>query len=278
MAPWALVLGSVVSVQVGQAAGKQLAGQAGAFGVAALRLALAAIVLTAVHRPRLPRHRAEWLTVAGLGGAIAGMNLIYPALSRLPLGVAATLQLLGPVTLSLLSARRILDVVPALLAGVGIWSFHGTAGAEPLGTVLALTSGAAMAMYLVLSRRAGSTDTTPAPLALAVAVAASVHMPLGIATAGTALLRPEVLALAAFVAVLSAIVPYSLDFAALRRLPPRVVGVLESLEPAVAGLAGAALLAEFLPPRQWFAIGCVCAASAIAVRSGGQGGPEPGRH
>ncbi|WP_199428821.1 EamA family transporter [Qaidamihabitans albus] len=277
MPPWTFVLGSVISVQFGQSFGKQLSGEAGPLGVAALRLTVAALVLLAVHRPALPRPRSGLGSILGLGTAIAGMNLIYPALAHLPLGMAATLQLLGPITLALLSSRRPVDAALAALAGSGVWLFHGTGAGTPLGVLLALASGAAMAIYLLLSERAGRLSETSAPLTFAVCWAAALYLPFGIAEGGAALLDPGVLLAGAAVAVLSAVIPYSLDLAALRRLPPRVVGVLESLEPAAAGLAGTVVLAELLRPVEWIAIACVCAASAGAVIThSGRSGPRFG--
>jgi threonine/homoserine efflux transporter RhtA len=257
------VLGSVLSVQLGQAVGKQLFDQLSPAGVVALRLGVAALVLLAVHRPVPARSHRQLVLAGSFGTAIAGMNLIYPALRYLPLGVATTLQLLGPLTLALLSSRRPVDAGLAVLAASGVWLFHadGTDSLPPPGILLALGSGASMTVYLLLSRHAGSRSADGSVLALAVAWAAVLTIPFGVAENGITLLHPPVLAAGAGVAVLSAVLPYSLDLAALRRLPPRVVGVLESLEPAVAGLAGVLLLNEFLTARHWIGIACVAAAA-----------------
>lgn len=262
-----LVLCSVLSVQFGQAIGKSLFGHIGPGGVVALRLGLAALVLLLIFRPALPRGRANVALVLGFGTAIAGMNLVYPAMQYLPLGLATSLQLLGPITLALLTSRRLLDVGFAALAGLGVWLFHSPAGAHyPLpGILLALASGAAMAAYLLLSRRAGASNVTAAPLVWAVAWAAVLTVPIGIAESGTALLDARVLAVGLIVAVLAAVVPYSLELVALRRIPPRTVGILQSLEPAAAGLAGTIILAEHLDSLQWLALGCVGAATAGTV-------------
>ncbi|WP_153398631.1 EamA family transporter [Ornithinicoccus halotolerans] len=277
-----LVLGSVVSIQFGQALGKSLFDEVGATGAVALRLGLAAVILGLLHRPAPPRTRAEVVTVLGLGTAIAGMNLIYLALVYLPLGLATSLQLLGPIALALVTSRRWRHGALAVLAGGGVWLFHGgdvTAFSLP-GVLLALASGAAMAAYLLLSSRAGQASPNGRPLALAVTWAALLTVPLGVAQGGTALLEPPTLATGLVVAVLSAVLPYSLELAALRRLPPRTVGVLQSLEPATAGLAGTVVLAEQLRAVQWLALGCVSAASAGTVALGrarppGHGEPVP---
>lgn len=261
-----LVLGSVVSVQVGNAFGKQAFGLLEPAGVVTLRLGLAALVLLAVLRPRLPVDGRALVLVVAFGTAIAGMNLVYPAMQHLPLGVATSLQLLGPLTVALAGSRRPRDVAWPLLACAGMLLISGWAGGGPLpvaGVLLALGSGAAMGGYLLLSRRAGTAD--PGTLALSVAWAAVVSLPFGVSASGADLLRPPALAVGLLVAVLSAVLPYSLDIAALRRLPPRTVGVLVSLEPVVGALAGLLLLAEVLDTQQWVAVACITAASAGAV-------------
>ncbi|MBQ0914662.1 EamA family transporter [Streptomyces sp. RM99] len=267
------MLGSVLSIQFGQAIGKQLAGTVGAAGVVALRLGLAAALLLLLHRPALPRSRTDIGVILGFGTAIAGMNLIYPALVLLPLGLASALQLLGPITLALLS-RRVLDAGCAVLAAGGVWLFYAPNGARfPLGGVLlALASGACMAAYLLLSKQAGAKSTGGGALALALAWAAALTVPLGMTQQGTHLLSPRILLTGLVVAVLSAVLPYSLELAALRRLPARTAGVLASLEPASAGVAGVLVLDEHLRTVQWAALACVGTASAGTVirREAGQ--------
>jgi threonine/homoserine efflux transporter RhtA len=274
-----LVLGSVVSVQVGQAAGKRAFDLLEPAGVVTLRLGLAALVLLAVLRPRLPTEPRALGLVVAFGTAIAGMNLVYPAMWHLPLGVATSLVLLGPLAVALAGSRRPLDAAWALLAGAGVFLISDDGGPVPVaGVLLALGAGASMGCYLLLSRRAGAVDS--GILALAVAWAAVLTLPFGVSTSGAALLHPSALAVGLLVAVLSAVLPYSLDLAALRRLPPRTVGVLVSLEPVVGALAGLVLLAEVLAARQWAAIACVTAASAGAVftphRAGGTRCPGRG--
>lgn len=270
----ALMLGSVLSLQFGQALGKQLADSVGAPGAVATRLGLAAVLLLLVHRPCLPRSRTDVALVLGFGTAIAGMNLIYPALLLLPLGLASALQLLGPITLAGLTSRRRRDVGCAVLAGGGVYLFHLPHGAGfPLrGVLLALAAGASMAAYLLLSKKAGARGAGGGPLALAVTWAAVLTLPLGVAGAGSELLGPRVLLLGAAVAVLSAVVPYSLELAALRRLPVRTVSVLTSLEPAGAGLAGVLVLGEELSLVQWSALACVGAASTGVLAPRDTGG------
>ena len=274
-----LVLCSVVSVQVGQAFGKRAFDLLEPAGVVTLRLGLAALVLLAVLRPRLPTDARTLGLVVAFGTAIAGMNLVYPAMRYLPLGVAMSLLLLGPLTVALAGSRRPLDAGWALVAGAGVFLIGDGGGPLPTaGVLLALGAGGAMGCYLLLSRRAGT--AAPGTLALAVAWAALVTLPFGVSASGADLLRPSALATGLLVAVLSAVLPYSLDLAALRRLPPRTVGVLQSLEPVVGALAGLVLLAEALDGWQWVAIVCITVASAGAVltppRAGGTRCPDRG--
>ncbi|MFE6163778.1 DMT family transporter [Streptomyces sp. NPDC056486] len=269
----ALMLGSVLSLQFGQALGKQLAGAVGAPGAVTMRLGLAAVFLLLLYRPALPRSRTDVALVLAFGTAIAGMNLIYPALLLLPLGLASALQLLGPIALAVLTSRRRRDVALAVLAGCGVYLFHvphGTGSSLP-GMLFALAAGASMAAYLLLSKKAGARSAGGGPLALAVTWAAVLTLPLGVADAGAELLAPRILLLGTALAVLSAVIPYSLELAALRRLPVRTVSVLTSLEPASAGLAGVLVLGEDLGLVQWVALACVGAASAGMVA------PRPSR-
>ncbi|MFC6882954.1 MULTISPECIES: EamA family transporter [Actinomadura] len=263
-----LVLGSVVTVQFGQALGKGLFGAAGVAGVVSLRLAFAALLLLLLWRPRWPGRASAGL-VAALGAAIAGMHLIYPAIERLPVGVASTVQFLGPLGLALARSRRAADVGWAALAAAGVVLINGPGGVTSVsGVLLALGSGAFMALYLVLNKRAGARSADGSTLAWAVAFAALLALPFGAFGGGTRLLHPGLLAAGAGVALLSAAVPWSLDLAALRRLPERVLAVMVSLEPAAAAIAGIVLLDERLSWTQWAAVGCVSAASAGAVLTG----------
>lgn len=265
----ALVLGSVVSVQTGQALGKGLFETVGGpAGVVTLRLAFAALILLAIWRPRFPAGRRDPLLIVAFGTAIAGMNLVYPAMEHMPLGAAMTIQLMGPLSVSLLASRRWRDAGWGFLAVTGVLMFMspGSSGQLPLaGLAFAAGSAVSMGAYLLLSRRTGARMSGGGPLALAVAWAALLTLPFGVADSGSRMTQPQTLWAGLAVAVLSAALPYSLELTALRRLPARVVGVLQSLEPVAAGFAGLLLLGEELTPPQWFAIGCITVASAGAV-------------
>lgn len=271
-----LVLGSVVGIQAGHACGKLLFGLVAPMGVVALRLAFAAVVLVVLWRPRWPADRRSLGLVLGWGTAIAGMNGIYLAFDRLPIGAAVTMQFLGPLAVALAGSRSRRDVGWAALAGLGVLLFHrpGGAGLSVSGTLLALGSGAAWAAYILLTRHQGTRHAGGSELALAVAWAALLVAPLGVLQGGTQLATPAVLLGGLGVAVLSAVVPWSLDLAALRRMQSHTFGVLLSLEPAFAGLAGLVLLGEDLAPSQWLAAACVVTASMGVAWSGRAGTPR----
>jgi inner membrane transporter RhtA len=273
-----LVLTAALATQVGQACGKLLSGQVGPLGTVTLRLGFAAVVLIAVFRPRsVPRGRRLALALA-LGVAIAGMNLIYPALRYLPLGIASTLQMLGPLAVALCGSRRRVDAAVVALAAAGLWLVRDPASG-PLawqGIVLALLSAASMGTYLVLAHRLGTDGQGHAVLAVAVPVAAVLGLPAGVLESGALLLDPAVLLAGAGVAVLSAVLPYALEFAALKRLRAGTVGVLLTLEPVVAALAGLVILHEVLSVQRWLGIACISVATA-AVTLNGLHTPEPPR-
>jgi inner membrane transporter RhtA len=265
-----LVLGSVVAIQTGHACGKLLFGLVDPMGVIALRLGFTALVLCVLWRPRLPTDRRSLGLIVGWGAAIAGMQTIYLALAIIPVGTAVALQFLGPLTVALAGSRRPSQVLWALLAGLGVFLFHspGTTAPPVAGTIFALGSGACWAAYIVLTRRAGVTHAADrSALALAVGLAALLCVPLGVVEAGPDIARPGVLLAGLGVAVLSAVVPWSLDLTVLRRLSSPVFGVLVSLEPALGGAAGMLIVGEHLAVSHWVAIGCVVGASLGAVRT-----------
>ncbi|SDG86465.1 inner membrane transporter RhtA [Lentzea fradiae] len=267
--PTALVLLGVVSVQVGAAVAKQLFATAGAIGTVTLRLVLAAVVLLAIWRPSLRLDRRTLTVVVTYGVVLAAMNLcFYAAIERIPLGAAVTIEFLGPLAVAVAGSRRWLDGLWVLLAGTGVVLLTRVEGGLLwTGVLFALAAGALWAAYIFVTAKLGTATNDGKGLALAMVVGAAVALPFGVTSAGTALLDPVVLAAAAAVALLSSVVPYSLELEALRRMPPHVFGILMSLEPAVAALAGLLLLGEHLSLAQWFAICCVVVASVGATRS-----------
>ncbi|MFD4474513.1 DMT family transporter [Streptomyces sp. NPDC058471] len=267
-----LVLAGTVSVQFGSAFAALLFPRAGALGTVALRVTCAAVLLLAVTRPR-PRGyaRADWAVVGGFGLALGGMNILfYQAIDRIPLGAAVTLEVLGPLLLSVATSRRAASFLWASLALAGVYLL-GSGGFDQLnaaGVAFALSAGAMWAAYIVLNARAGARFPRLDGLAIAMAVAALVSLPLGIGASGAALLEPGTLALGLVIAVLSSGVPYTLELLALRRLPAATFAVLTSLAPAVAAMAGYLILDQGLSLPQCAAIALVVAASVGALRTG----------
>jgi inner membrane transporter RhtA len=268
----ALVLCSALSVQFGSAVAALLFPRTGALGVVALRVTIAAVLLLAVCRPRLRGHsRADWAVVCGFGLALGGMNILfYQAIDRIPLGPAVTLEVLGPLALSVVAARRAVSLLWAglALAGVLLLGQEGLGRLSLPGAGFALGAGALWAAYIVFNSRTGARFPRLDGLAVAMAVAALLSLPLGIASAGTALLRPGALGLGLAVALLSSGLPYTLELLALRRLSAPTFAILMSLAPALAALAGFLVLGQSLSAAQCLAIALVVTASAGAVRAG----------
>nr|WP_237270468.1 EamA family transporter [Streptomyces caniscabiei] len=280
LGPVGLVLAGGISVQFGGALAVTLMPRAGALGVVTLRLAVAALVMLVICRPRLRGHsRTDWGTVIAFGVTMAAMNgLFYQALARIPLGLAVTLEVLGPLTLSVLASRRALNGVWAGLALCGVFLLGkggGVGGLDPLGIAFALAAGLAWALYIVFSARTGRRFPQADGLALAMAVAAVLFLPLGIVESGGRLVEPTTLALGAAVAVLSSVLPYTLELVALRRLPASTFAILMSLEPAIAATAGFLILDQALTTVEALAIALVIGASMGAVRTQvGRGKPD----
>jgi inner membrane transporter RhtA len=269
--PTLLVLLAVSSVQFGGAFAKTLFDEIGPGGTVFLRVFFAALILGALWRPALSgRTAADWRLVAAYGFALVAMNLsFYEALDRIPLGIAVTFEFVGPLGVAIAGSRRALDVRWVVLAGAGIvlLSDFGTADLDGLGVALALLAGAFWAAYILLAARVGRRYPGGQGLALGMAIGVVMVAPVGLADAGGDILSAEVLAVGLAVAVLSSAIPYTLELEALRRMPQGVFGVLMSLEPAAAALAGFIVLGEGLATREVVAIALVVTASAGAARN-----------
>ncbi len=266
------VLAGIASVQVGAALSKGLFDRVDPTAMVWLRLGFSALILVAAARPALRgRSAGDWGVVLAFGATLAVMNwAIYQSFARIPLGVAVTIELLGPLLLSLALSRRVTDLVWVLLAAAGVGALglrSGDAGVTVAGVLFALLAGLAWATYILLSAATGRRWPGLSGLAVASVVGALGLAPLAITADAAALGDPTVLVIGLVVAVLSSVVPYALDLAALRTLSTKVFGILMSLEPAAAALAGLVLLQENLGALQWLAIGCVVAASAGVTRS-----------
>ena len=283
MPPSVLVLTGVVSVQVGAGVAARLFALIPPAAVTGLRLwTAAAVMIVAGARPLrdnlagLARRRAwrDAAVVAGFGLTLAVMNFsIYQAFARIPLGIAVTIEFLGPLAVAVASSRRLIDLLWVALAGVGVALLTGTgapaSGGHRVGLVglgFALLAAAAWAAYIVLSRATGRRFPGTSGLTIAMLVAAVVIIPAGVTAGGMALLRPGILASGLAIGLLSSVIPYSLELEALRRVPARVFGIWMSLEPAVAALVGLIMLGETLAVTEWAAIVCVMIACAGAAR------------
>jgi inner membrane transporter RhtA len=270
-----LVVGGLVCQEVGAAFAVLLFPSVGALGMVALRLTFSALILLAIARPSLwGRSRGDWMTVVLFGVALAVMNgLFYEALARIPLGAAVTIEVLGPLVLSVAASRRASSWLWAVLAFVGVFLLgQGSFGElDPVGVLFAACAGASWAGYILLSSRTGSRFARLDGLALAMTVGAVLTLPLGVVAAGPVIVRPDILLLGAAVAVLSSTIPYALELFALRRIPSSTFAILMSLAPAIAALAGVVLLAQHISVVGVLAIALVVTASIGAVRSAGPG-------
>jgi inner membrane transporter RhtA len=261
--PPGLVLGSIVSIQIGAALAVHLFPALGPAGTVFLRVALSAVLLMLSVRPALDRRMfAQGWPLLAFGCAIGGMNLcFYEAIARIPLGTAVTIGFLGPLGMAALTSRRAMDFlwIALALAGVGALAPRLGQALDPWGVLLAAIAAAGWACFIVLSRRVGQLCPGGSGLALGMVVAALFLAPF--AGASAALFDPLLLAGALAVAVLSTTLPFTLEFAALQRMSARTYGVLVTLEPAVAVVVGAALLAQPVGGRTLVAVGCVMAAA-----------------
>jgi inner membrane transporter RhtA len=269
--PTALVVFPIISVQLGAAIAKSLFDSLGPGGMVFLRIAFAALVLFLLVRPKLGGHdRASYLVAGLFGLTLAGMNLsIYLAFDRIPLGVAVTLEFVGPLGVAVAGSRRALDLLWVVLAAAGILLLAplgvlGGTDLDPVGVAFALLAGCLWACYILLSVRTGSAFPGGTGLVIALCVGTLVLFPFGIAGACYALLDPKLLLASFGVAILSSVIPYSLELEALRKLPARVFGVLMSLEPAVAAIVGLIVLGERLEMRAVVAVLLVTIAAAGA--------------
>ncbi|SME92794.1 inner membrane transporter RhtA [Tistlia consotensis] len=276
MPPSGLVLLALLSIQLGAALATRLFEAFGPAGTVSFRIVFAALVLTAAFRPRVravPRGCWPWILL--LGAAIAGMNLcFYEAIARIPLGVAVAVEFLGPLAIALATSRRLLDLLWILLAAAGLWlltpQIAGATGGglDRTGLLFALSGGLCWTGFILVSRQLGRRLPGHGGLALAMIAAAAISLPIGLPAIAAGSFGWLALAGAVAVALLSTAFPFSLEYAALRRLPPRTYAVLVTLEPAVASLVGVLLLAQGLSPASLGAVAAITVAALGATLSG----------
>ena len=266
----ALVLGAIGSIQFGAALATTLFTRLGPAGAVTERLVTATLVLLLIWRPSVRnRTRREWLLVALFGAILGAMNLLfYEALHRIPLGIAVTLEMVGPLAVAVGGSRRVRDLVWVGLAAVGILALaRGRAhGLDGLGVAFALLAGSLWGVYILVNARVGRAFAGGTGLALAMIVASLLVLPFGVAQAGSHLLTLHALVIGAAVGLLSSAIPYTLEVESLRRIAAPVFGVLMSLEPGVAALAGFLVLGQGLSARALLGIALVVAASVGASR------------
>lgn len=265
-----LVLVGILSVQFGAGVAKDLFDEVEPTVMVWLRLATSVLVLGLIARPVLRgRTRSDWVVVIGFGISLGTMNwAIYQSFARIPLGLAVTIEFVGPLTLAVLGSRRARDFVWVLLAGAGValLGFDGD-DLDLAGVGFALLAGAAWAAYILLSSHTGRRWPGLDGLTVASVVATLMLTPYAVPAGGDTLLDPRILVLGAAVGLLSSVIPYSCEITALRSMTPALFSILMSLEPAAAALAGMVVLGEFLSPPQWLAMACVVVASVGATRS-----------
>ncbi len=269
ISPIWLVLVGIASVQLGAGIAKTLFDEVSPETIVWLRLVTSAVVLALIARPALRgRSGNDWLVVLAFGATLGLMNwAIYQSFARIPLGIAVTIEFIGPLTLAVIGSRRPRDLAWVVLAGLGV----ALLGLEPadldvVGVLFALLAGAAWAAYILLSAQTGRRWEGLDGLAMASVVATLVLTPV-VAGSGGGGLDERIVLLGAAVGLLSSVIPYSCEMAALRTLPPSVFSILMSLEPAAAALAGMLVVGEFLTGIQWVALVCVVIASIGATRS-----------
>jgi len=302
--PSALVLSSIVSVQVGAGLAGRMFGQVTPAVMTGLRLWFSALIVAAFGGRELARSLRDlaaeraWRDAAvavAFGVTLGIMNYsIYQSFARIPLGIAVTIEFLGPLAVAVASSRRLIDMAWVGLAGAGVallsngWSSlaahggrapGGGAGTAVVGVAFALVSAAGWAAYIVLSTSTGRRFRGSSGLVIAMVIGAIVVTPAAAAQGSGghgSVLRLGVLGTGAAIGLLSSVIPYRLELEALRRIPARVFGIWMSLEPAVAALVGLVLLSEALAAREWAAIACVMAACVGAARGAAEPDSAPG--
>ena len=269
--PILLVICAMTSVQWGAALAKSLFAEFGAITVVFWRVTLAAIMLLIMVRPAFRAiRRHEWQVSIVFGIVLVGMSVTYYlSLERLPLGLCVTIEFIGPLAVALWHSHRALDFIWVALAALGIALLNPFSGhVDPVGFVLALVAGACWGLYIILGEKLGSATSGAVGLTIAMCVGSLVLIPVKIADAPQWLNIVPVLPFALVVAFLSSVIPFSFEIEALRRMPPKVFGILMSMEPAYAAVIGFLLLDEYLTLSQCIAIGAVVAASVGAARTG----------
>jgi inner membrane transporter RhtA len=268
--PILAVFGGQISVNVGAAFAKKLFPLVGVEGMTAYRVGFAALLLLAVLRPwRRPLTRRDALNLLAYGAMLGLMNLlIYRAFNLIPIGIAVAIEVTGPLAIVVFSSRRPADFAWCLLAVFGLYLLlplgaH-VGSLDPAGVAYAFGAAMCWALYIVFGKRAAALDGRQA-VAWGMAVAAMITVPIGVVHAGAALLAPALMLTGAAIALLSSVVPYTLEIFALRRLPHGIFGMISSASPATSAFASLLVIGERLSANQWLGLACIVAASAAAT-------------
>ena len=264
--PVPAVLLAIISVQCGAAIAKTLFPAIGAAGTASLRIGISAIILLLAYRPNLKQITpSQWKIVVPYGLTLGAMNLIfYLAIERIPIGLAVTLEFMGPLLVAIIGSKRLIDYCWVLLAGLGIvliapWSNDRV---DLLGVFFALLAGALWAAYIILGGKVSKIMHDGQAVATGMLFAAILILPFGFYENGLANLTPKFLGMGAALALLSNAIPFTLEMKALGQLPPRTFSILMSLEPAAAAICAFIFLQENLSFYEILAVVCVVIASA----------------
>jgi inner membrane transporter RhtA len=266
----AMIVGTSLSIQLAAAIAHDLFERLSPVGVSAMRFALAAVILLAIVRPSIRgRDPATWRAIAAYGASLAALNLtFFQAISLIPMGIAVTLSFVGPLAIALLGSRRRRDILWALLAGAGVVTLGGIdRPGSVTGVLFAIAAGGAWLGVAYAGRSVGRRTRSVDGLALAIPIAALISLPLGIRHTGA--IDTRSLALGLVIAVVGLIIPFTLELEGLRRLEPRIVAVIYSIDPAIAAVIGFLALGERLAPLQTVALVAVMVASAGATAAAG---------
>ncbi len=271
----ATMLGSSLSSQVGAAMGALAFPAIGPAGVVAVRQVVAAAVLVPVARPQLRRMTwAQWWPTLLLAAVFACMNLsLYTAVDRIGLGLAVTLEFLGPLAVALASARSRLHLLTAVAAAAGVYLLVLPGpSSDVLGIAMGLIAAGCWAGYILVNRVVGRRLPGLQGVAAATSISAVLYLPVFATTVALGRMTGRSLLFAVAAGVLSSVIPYAADLTVLRHIPARFFGVFQSVHPVWAALAGLVLLGQVLALHEWLGIAIVVTANAVGVATS-----RPGR-
>ena len=264
--PVPAVLLAIISVQCGAAIAKTLFPALGAAGTASIRIGISALILLLAYRPNLRQITPQqWKIVIPYGLSLGAMNLVfYFAIERIPIGLAVTLEFIGPLLVAIIGSRRIVDYIWVLLAAAGIvliapWTNNRI---DTLGVLFALLAGALWAAYIVLGGKVSKIMNSGQAVSTGMLFAALLILPFGFYENGLVNLTPKLFGMGVALALLSSAIPFTLEMKALGQLPPRTFSILMSLEPAAASICAFIFLQENLTFYEILAVVCVVVASA----------------